>query len=310
MVDPLRAPEWDLWADWLLERRYGGDPAHEAAVKRVVATYADRVIDHARLVSGMRFADVGCGEGLLTWRSFERFGPNLHAVLTDLSAPLLKLARENAAARGLAAACSFLECSADRLEPIATASLDAVMTRAAVAYVADKAAVFHEFHRILAPGGRIALAEPILQDEAFAVRALRERVEAATGLPQDRFLMLLHRWKAAQYPDTEEARARNPLVNFSERDLLAFVGDAGFVDVHVELHIDVTPALVTSWPVYLQTSPHPWAPSLGSILAERFTADERRFFEELVRPTVESGRNVDVERIAYVTARKPPRAAA
>jgi hypothetical protein len=65
------------------------------------------------------------------------------------------------------------------------------------------------------------------------------------------------------------------------------------------------PALVTSWDVYLDSSPHPWAPSLGQILAERFSADERQFFEGLVRPAVESGQNVEIERIAYVSARKP-----
>lgn len=306
MVAAAPAPGSDLWADWLLRRRYGSDGSHEAVVKRVVATYADRVIDHARLAGGMHFADVGCGDGLLTFRAFERFGPDLRAVLTDISAPLLQHARETAESRGIASNCSFLECSAERLDAVADASLDVVMTRAAVAYVADKQAVFNEFKRVLEPGGRIALAEPIMQDEAFAARALRKRVEAASGNFHDRFLALLHRWKAAQYPDTEEEQARNPLVNFSERDLLNFVRNAGFVDVHVEFHIDVMPALVTSWNVYLETSPHPWAPSLGQILAERFSADERQFFEALVRPTVESGQNVDIERIAYVSARKPP----
>jgi ubiquinone/menaquinone biosynthesis C-methylase UbiE len=306
VVAGARETASDLWADWLLRRRYGADAGHEAVVKRVVASYADRVIDQARLAAGMHFADVGCGDGLLTFRAFERFGPNLRAVLTDISAPLLQHARQTAESRGVSANCSFLECSAERLAGIADSSLDVAMTRAAVAYVTDKQAVFAEFKRVLKGSGRIALAEPILQDEAFAVRALRKRVEAASGQPHDRFLALLHRWKAAQYPDSEEAYARNPLVNFSERDLLNFVRNAGFVDIHIELHIDVMPALVTSWDVYLQTSPHPWAPSLGQILGERFSEDERRFFESLVRPTVESGQNVDIERIAYVSARKPP----
>jgi len=49
----------------------------------------------------------------------------------------------------------------------------------------------------------------------------------------------------------------------------------------LQLHIDVAPALITSWQVFLGTSPHPWAPPLSVILAERFSADERQFFEQI-----------------------------
>jgi hypothetical protein len=67
----------------------------------------------------------------------------------------------------------------------------------------------------------------------------------------------------------------------------------------------VTPSLITSWDVFLGSSPHPWAPSLKEILDERCTADERQFFEQMVRPTVESGKNVTTERAAYLQSQKP-----
>jgi len=76
-------------------------------------------------------------------------------------------------------------------------TIDVAATRAALAYVPDKSAALREFHRVLKAGGRISLAEPILQDDAFFARALRKRVESQTGESQDRFLTLLHRWKAA-----------------------------------------------------------------------------------------------------------------
>jgi SAM-dependent methyltransferase len=91
--------------------------------------------------------------------------------------------------------------------------VDVVVTRAVLAYVTEKKTALGEFFRILKPGGRISIAEPILQDEAFYARALRRRVEDLS-LPADRFFTLLHRWKSAQFPDTEEACAQSPLVNF------------------------------------------------------------------------------------------------
>jgi hypothetical protein len=118
-------------------------------------------------------------------------------------------------------------------------------------------------------------------------------------------MTLLHRWKAAQFPDTEDACAQSPIANYSERDLLNMVRGAGFAPIHLQMQIDVAPSLITSWDVFLQTSPHPWAPSLHQIMAEQFSDEERQFFEQMVRPQIESGKNVTTERAAYLQAQKP-----
>ncbi len=248
--------------------------------------------------------DVGTGDGLLARRAIARCGSGLHVTMTDISAPLLEHAEAKMTALGLRAQCSFHRCSAEKLEPVADASVDVVTTRAVLAYVADRPAAFAEFRRVLKPGGRVSIAEPILQDEAFLVRALRKRIENPAA-PPDPLLPLLHRWKSAQFPDTEQGCAESPIANFAERDLLNFARNAGFVNLHLELHIDVTPSLIKSWDVFLACSPHPWAPPLRAILAERFSADERALFEKLLRPTVESGRSTTTERIAYLSATSP-----
>jgi arsenite methyltransferase len=65
------------------------------------------------------------------------------------------------------------------------------------------------------------------------------------------------------------------------------------------------PSPVTSWEVFLGSSPHPSAPPLSVILADRFTAHEREYYESILRPQVESGRNMSTDRIAYLNAIKP-----
>jgi arsenite methyltransferase len=296
--------ESDVWSEWLLHRRHADDPAYSQVVQAVVVGYADRVLDGGQLVAGMTLVDVGAGEGLLAFRAIDRIGPSLRVVLTDLSAPMLQYAESVAVKRNVRQQCTFLKCSADNLKGIADASVDVVATRAVLAYVADKTAALGEFFRILKPGGRLTIAEPILQDDAFYARALRRRIEDQS-LPADRFLTLLHRWKAAQFPDTEDAGAKSPIANYSERDLLNMVRGSGFTEIHLQLHIDVVPSLITSWDVYLGSSPHPWAPSLKQILAEQFTSDERQFFEQMVRPTVESGKSVTTDRAMYLQAQRP-----
>jgi arsenite methyltransferase len=296
--------ESDVWSEWLLHHRHADDPAYSQVVQRVVEGYADRVLEGGKLGAGMTLVDVGAGEGLVAFRAIDRIGPSLRVVLTDLSAPMLRYAESVAVKRGVRTQCTFLECSADNLKGIAAASADVVTTRAVLAYVADKAAALGEFIRILKPGGRLSIAEPILQDEAFYARALRRRIEDRSQ-PADRFLGLLHRWKSAQFPDTEEAAAKSPIANYSERDLLNLVRGSGFAEIHLQLHIDVVPSLITSWDIFLGSSPHPWAPTLEQILAEQFSPDERQFFERILRPTVESGKNVTADRAMYLQAQKP-----
>ena len=295
----------DVWSDWLQHRRHADDPEYNQVIREIIERYAERVLDGARLASGMTLADIGTGEGLIAFRAIDRIGPSLRVLLTDISNPMLRFAETVAIQREIRHQCTFLQCAAENLKDIDDASVDVVTTRAVLAYVLDKGAALREFHRILKPGGRISIAEPIFQDEAYAALALKKLVDAQPPEYQDRFMSLLHRCKAAQFPDSEEKIAQSPIANYSERDLVRFVQGSGFTEVHMELHIDVAPSSVTSWDLFLGISPHPLAPSLKVILAEQFTFEERQFFEQILRPTVEAGQSVSIDRIAYLTARKP-----
>lgn len=295
----------DVWSEWLLHRRHGDDPEYEKVLRATIEHYAERVLDGAQLASGMTLADIGSGDGLIAFRAIDRVGPSLHVLLTDVSVPMLRYAETRAIQRDVHHQCAFLHCSAENLKEIGDASVDVVTTRSALAYVLDKGAALREFHRILKPGGRISIAEPILQDEAYAALDLKNLVDAQSPERHDRFMSLLHRWKAAQFPDSKEKIAQSPIANYSERDLVRFAHSTGFTSIHMELHIDVAPFSVTSWELFLSISPHPLAPPLSVILAEQFTIEDRQFFEQILRPIVEAGQSVFIERIAYLTASKP-----
>jgi arsenite methyltransferase len=294
----------DLWSQWLLHQRNGGDAAFEQIIRAEVEAYVDRLLDEAKLGFGMTLVDIGTGEGAVAFRAIERVGPSLRVILTDISTPLLQRAQARAAQLGVLSQCTFITCGADGLTGIGDESVDIVASRAALAYVADKVSALKEFHRVLKPGGRISLAEPIFQDEGFEACVLRSLVEREQGHSRDPLRPLLHRWKAAQFPDTPDAVAANVLTNFSERTLFELIRTSGFSPVHLELHIDLSPAHISSWQVFLNSSPHPLAPTLGVILTERFSIAERQVFEAAFRPLVESGRATSLERIAYLSATK------
>ena len=299
-------PPADTWSQWLLHGRHGGDSALRETIDPDLQSFADRVLDGTGIGPDMTLVDIGSGEGLVPFRAIERFGPALRVILTDISLPMLHHAQARAQALGIESQCSFVECGAEKLGPIADRSVDAVTTRAALAYVADKQLALREFLRVLKPGGRLSIAEPIFQDDAFYACALKNRVESKRTGRTDPLEPLLHRWKAAQFPDTQAKMAASPITNFSERMLFEWIRQAGFKQIHMELHMDTTLTRPTSWQAFLDSSPHPWAPPLTDILAEQFSPEERQIFEASLRPTVESGQTPTIIRTVYATATKAP----
>jgi arsenite methyltransferase len=305
MASDEKSAAADVWSQWLLHVRDAGDPQLQQSVRTLVERYSDRLLEGARLAPGEALVDVGSGEGLVAFRAIERIGPTLRVWLTDVSEPMLRHAESRAIERGVRGQCTFLRCAADRLEGMADASVDVVTTRSVLAYVQDKTAALREFHRVLKPGGRISLAEPVMQDDALAARAMKAVIDSRPAQGVSPLLVLLHRWKSAQYPDTEEKIRLSPLANYSERDLIRFAQSAGFVDVHLELHIDLLPSVVRTWEAFINSSPHPLAPPLSVIMAEQFTPEERELFERSMRPVVEDPKAVATDRMVYLTARKP-----
>jgi ubiquinone/menaquinone biosynthesis C-methylase UbiE len=274
-------------------------------MKAMVERIRDRVLDGAALQRGMLLVDVGCGDGLITFGAFERVGPTLRAILADVSTPLLRKAEERAIESGVRDCCTFLHTGAEQLDGIADATADVVITRAVLAYVADRNAAAQQFYRVLKPGGRISIAEPVHQEQAAKLAALTAHLQASPVGPSTRNARLLQRCMSAQFPSTLADIEKNPLTNFSERDLIVWFQRAGFTDIHLELHIDVRKSPAMPWATYIDTAPHPGAPTLREIFHEQFSAAERQEFERAMRPDVESGLRTERNTNAYLTAVKP-----
>jgi ubiquinone/menaquinone biosynthesis C-methylase UbiE len=270
----------------------------------MVQRIRDRVLDGAGLLSGRVLIDVGAGDGLIAFGAFDRAGPSLKAVLVDLSAPLLRLAQQRAMERGVREFCTFVQTSADRLDGIADESADVLTTRAVLAYVADKAAAARQFHRVLKPGGRISIAEPIYRDEAIHLAAFADFLVSSQAKSISAPVRLMHRCRTAQLPSTLPEIQNNPLTNFSERDLIALFLKAGFVEIHLELHIDFRRQAAMSWDTFIDSAPRPGTPTLREVFALLLSDSEQRQLEEGYRPLVESGRHMYRDTIVYLTANK------
>ena len=302
--EPAASPPDDPWARWLLTTRHGGDPAYARRIRAALEAIRDRVLDDAALKPGMTLVDAGCGDGLVGFGALERIGPSLRVVFADISDALVQHARREAGERGLLGSCSFITAPADRLSGLADAGADVVTTRAVLAYVPDKVAALREFHRVLRPGGRLSICEPIFRDNALEAQTLCRILAARPPDARDRRLRLVARWQAAQFPSTPEDIEKSPISNFSERNLVYYCQQAGFREVHLDLRIDHRRRIPVSWETFLNGSPHPLAPTLREIMAAHFTAEESAEFEGYLRPEIESDEGYERDINAYLTAVK------
>jgi len=210
----------DIWSQWLLQRRHGGDPQQLQTVLAYLRPIRDKVLQGANVRDNDVVLDVGCGDGLIAFGALEQ-NATCTVIFSDISQDLLDHAQTTARDLGMLERSTFLQAAADDLSLLSDASVDIVTTRSVLIYVAAKQQAFNEFYRVLKPEGRLSIFEPINRFaypepphlfsgyDVTPVMSLAQKVEAV--------------FRHLQPPESD------PMLDFDERDLITWAEQAGLV---------------------------------------------------------------------------------
>jgi arsenite methyltransferase len=284
----------DRWAAWLRRRRSGGDADVEARTVAQLADTRDRILENARLEAGETLLDVGCGNGLVAFGALERGAGRV--LFADISEPLLEECRTIAGDLGLVDRSEFVVAPADDLAPVPDASVDVVTTRSVLIYVRDKRRAFAELFRVLRPGGRLSIFEPINRFR------MDERRREFFGLDEREIGAIAAKLEAVY---GEAQPEDDPMLDFDERDLLRDAETAGFFPVRADVRLVVEQHEPRSWDGFLDSSGNPNIPTFAEAMESALTSEERERYTAYLRPRVEGGLGRWRMAHAYLWASKP-----
>lgn len=197
----------DPWAGWLdgVEREVSRD--RRAALLR--NQVRDRVLSQAGLRPGAVAVDLGCGLGFLSLEAARLVGPEGRVYAVDSDREALGRLSVRAGEAGLA---HVIPVHADLCKlPLPAGEADAVVARSVLSYVEERGKALRECFRILRPGGRLSICEPLLAEEELWVD----------------WDLQLPLWEKA----VAILRSEHPAYSFRGPDLVREVRDTGFREV-------------------------------------------------------------------------------
>jgi SAM-dependent methyltransferase len=172
MAETLTPEKWGRKesADWW--------SSGQAARQQIYGAATELMLDLAGVQESSRVLDVAAGTGESTLMAARRVGPKGHVLAADVSASMLNVAAEAVRQAGLANVETCV-MNAENLE-LDSDSFDAVVCRMALMLFPNPAKALGEMHRVIKPGGKVAVTvHSALENNPY--HAIRQEIVRRLG---------------------------------------------------------------------------------------------------------------------------------
>lgn len=280
------------WSEWLKDSRFQYlDEVQKEQTLRWLSQVRDKILSRANIKPGDTLIDIGAGMGLLAFGAYDILKDSGKVIISDISPDCINECKR------IAAACDidnieFNISSAENIN-LPDNSVDVIVIRSVLVHLIDKLSVIKEFYRILKPGGRVSVFEPIIKSNT-------------------RYYELIN---PANFPDYEKLKAaeykimtneNDALTNFDDKSLVRDFKFAGFRNIDLDLGTEQSTYLVSASTIdpWFNTPPNPGGLTMKERFAPYLTNKEIDDYIKKLKLELD-GRVITVKSFsAYILARK------
>lgn len=234
--------------------------------------WAPIVLERAGIGEGDRVLDVACGTGVLAREAEARCGGSGSVAGLDASAGMLTVAEQ------VAPSIAWRQGMAELL-PYEGGSFDAVVSQFGLMFFRDRQAAIREMLRVLAPGGRLAIA-------------VWDALENSEAYPEE--VELLERRAGREAADA----LRAPFVLGDKAELSSLISAAG--GVSVEISTQHGTARFPNIRTMVEADLRGWLPVMGVTLSEDQIKAILREAEQVLSPYVTEAGSVEFDSPAHI----------
>lgn len=280
------------WSEWLKNSRfsYMTDEQKEQTLRWLHAV-RDIVLSRADIRTGDTLLDIGTGTGLLAFGAYELMQGKGRVIASDIAVDCLEECKKIAEACGIGGGIEFLESSADGIQ-LPDNSVDVAVMRSVLVHILDKPSSIKEIFRVLKPGGRVSVFEPVISTNTKYYELV------GPDFPDyEKFKKVEHEMMT---------NLNDPLTNFTQETLVQDFKDAGFKDVDLDLQTaestyPVSASMIEPW---FSTPPSPGSLTLKQKFLKCFSEDDVNAYIENLKKDLD-GRTITVKSYtAFVSAVK------